>query len=196
MHRAISAAVGGLTALALAAPAAQAAPDRTLTLTHAAPEATFTSAPASGLNTSFFLDGTATTGACGKTDANRCEETLVFVDSDFLTSPRITFRMEGFSAASDFDLRVYRSNEKGEALEKLGRPESDAVATSPLGSLDPRSTGPGDFETTPLTGVKRGQHYLMQVVYFAVANDKYTGKITLSKTKADPEPAPVAPEKV
>lgn len=150
----------------------------------------------SGANTSFFLDGLATTGSCADTDAtDYCDTTLVQVDPDLVlgtAKPTLTFRIEGFRPVDDFDLRVYESNAAGEARTYLGSPESDNEKTSPLGDLDLRNTGAGDFETKVVTGVKPGRYYLVEVVYFAVAQGSYTGKATLTGVPAQPEPEPTA----
>lgn len=190
MHRLTIAAVSGLAALALAAPGASAAADRAVSVTHEAPKATWSGATASGLNTSYFLDGTATTGACGKDQQTYCDSTLVKIDSLVDKGAKLTVRMDGFTPVSDFDLRVYQSNDKGERLTYLGSPTGDVAAGSPAGSSDPRHTGPGDFESKEATSVKTGQYYLVDVVYFAVANDKYNGTVTVTKTLPNPAPAP------
>lgn len=190
MNRLTVAAVSGLAALAVAAPAASAAPDRTVSVTHEAPKASYTGATGNGANVSYFLDGTATKGACGKTDQDRCDSTLVRIDSLVEKSAKLKVLMNGFAPVSDFDLRVYASNDKGERLSYLGSPDSETAKTSPLGTSDPRATSAGDFESKEISGVKTNQYYLIEVVYFAVANDKYTGTVEVTKTLPTPAPAP------
>ena len=62
----------------------------------------------------------------------------------------VTFRIDGFSQASDFDLRVYESDDTGAPFGKSTSPTGDNEGTSPLGGNDPRNTGAGDYETTEM----------------------------------------------
>lgn len=182
--------LAGLAALA-AAPAAQAAIDRTVTIDPTAAGAQWSPAPASGLNTSFFLDGFGPLkGSCGKDVSNYCDQTLVHVTGNILTQPTLSvkFRIDGFNPqASDFDLRIYDADADGNLFGKIGSPQSDAAQSSPLGSNDPRSTAIGDYETTvidlngyedPATGAVDA-YFVVLVPYFTVANGTFTGHATL-----------------
>jgi hypothetical protein len=170
--------------LAAAAPAAHAAKDQVVT---AEKGATWTSAPASGLNTSFLLGETR--GTCAGTDAtNICDTTLVHVTATDVESAVASFRIEGYRPTSDFDIRVYESDAEGTKGAKVGTLAGDVDKDSPLGADDPRHTGPGDFETTtvPLAADEDTNdidaYYLVVVPYFAVANDSYTGKAGIAVT--------------
>jgi len=154
----------------------------------------WTGSEGSGLNTSWFLDGTATTGSCADADeTTRCDSTLVQVDPELVlgrSGVPLTFRIEGFGPTDDDDLRVYASDAQGTARTYLGSPDSDAQAGSPL-PVDPRATSLGDYETKVVPNAKAGQYFLVEVVYFAVADGTtYTGRATLSKIPAQSEPAP------
>lgn len=172
-------ALAGAATLAAAAPAA-ASPDATVTPD--APVATWNGPAANGLNTSFFLDGIATTGSCANTDEQtRCDSTKVFIDADtYASNAKLTFRIEGFRQVDDFDLRVYDLGTKpNSAGTYLGSPTSTDVSnSSPLGSDDPRYTSAGDFENKEVTGIKADRWYRVDVVYFATAGGTYTGKVT------------------
>lgn len=184
---------GVLAGLAASAPA-QAAPDRTVTVTSAAPAATWTSAAGNGLNPTWLINTGPVKGTCGKDVNNYCETTLVHVTADNIGDGSVKFRIDGFTAASDFDLRVYESDPAGTMGTKIGSPTGDVAGTSPAGDLDPRHTGPGDFETThaPVGAYIDTEtntldaYFLIAVPYFTVANDKYSGHATLTQT------APVA----
>lgn len=177
MKRSLLAAV--LAATLLAAPAAQAAPDRAVTLSAVEPVASWSGAAKTAFNTTFYMASTTGRAACGKTAQDFCEDTLVRIDPELAGAKKLAVRLDGFSQASDFDLRVYASNATGDALNDLGSPQGEVTQTSPLGTLDPRATAHGDFETKDLTGVKAGQHYLVRIVYFAVADEGYRGTVTL-----------------
>lgn len=100
----------------------------------------------------------------------------------------LTVRIEGFGPTDDYDLRVYASDAQGTAQANLGSPDSDVQAGSPL-PIDPRATSLGDYETKVVPNAKAGPYYLVEVVYFAVADGtSYTGKATLSKVPAQPAP--------
>lgn len=199
MKRLVLATTAGL--LGLAALPASADVERTAVLEKEALEAgsiayEWTGSEGSGLNTSWFLDGTATTGSCADADEqSRCDSTLVQVDPDLVLAKSgvpLTFRIEGFDPTDDYDLRVYASDAQGTARTYLGSPDSDAQAGSPL-PIDPRATSFGDYETKVVPNARAGQYYLVEVVYFAVADGtSYTGRATLSKVPDQPEPAPTS----
>lgn len=180
-----------LAAVAALGAAAPAAASPQVTLTPDAPTAKWTPAPASGANTSWFVHSLVGGGTCANTDErSRCDSTLVFIDADKATAGKLTVRMDGFAAQDDFDLRVYDVGTKatGEGTY-LGSPTGDVAAGSPAGTNDPRHTGPGDFESKEVTGLKVNRFYRVDVVYFAVANGKYTGTVTASGLSDNP-PAP------
>lgn len=181
-----------LSALAAAATPAAAAPERSAALGLATPSFSWTGKDAPGANTSYFLDGTATTGSCAKTDATtQCDETLVTLTDDYVTRANSALRFEIGSysmPASDFDIRVYEVKPTG-SLTKVGDPVSETYG--PMG-LGPLATFAGDAESTTVTGataLKPGKRYLVQVVYFTTVGT-YGGKATLSNV--DPKPAPPA----
>lgn len=183
-----------LAGLAVAAPANAA--DRTVTVTPAAPAVSWAGPLTNGLNLTFLVDGPgATKAACGKDLQNYCDTTLVHVLADNVAEGmRIKFRIDGFGQASDFDLKVYASDETGAADGELGSPTGDAAASDPFNGtpaagkgLDLRQTAAGDYETNildlgdardPDTGAVDA-YYLVQVPYFMVANDTYAGHATL-----------------
>lgn len=180
-----------LAGLALAG-TASAAPDRTITVTSgpAPVTADWIGAVGTGLNTSFFLDGNVPgqTGTCGSVDdpQTACETTLVHVVGDPIGSGTVTFRIDGFQPVSDFDLRAFASDETGAAEGDPADPTGDSES-GPLGALDPRATSAGDFETAtiPLDGGEGeplDQYFLVQVPYFMVANDSYTGHVKVETT--------------
>lgn len=185
------AALAALAGLTLAAPAV-AAPDRTIEIS---PDATgkaqkdWTGATGAGLNTSFFLGGTGPIpdGACAKDPNTMCEQTLVHVTGEGIGEGTVTFRIDNFTPASDFDLRVYESDASGEPGTDLTDPHGDVADSSPLGDADPRHTSAGDFETTPVdlgayldgTGGPLDQYFLVEVPYFIVAQDSYDGHVKL-----------------
>lgn len=180
-----------LAGLALAG-SASAAPDRTITLTSGPVPATadWTGATGSGLNTSYFLDGTAPgqTGTCGSVDdpQTACERTLVHLVGDAIGGGTATFRIDGFLPVSDFDLRVYASDATGEPEGDPADPTGDSES-SPLGDLDPRATSAGDYETATVAlpegdGTPLDQYFVVLVPYFAVASDSYTGHVKLETT--------------
>jgi hypothetical protein len=184
-----------LAALALATPAA-AAPDKAATVTFAEPTQALEGDTATGVNVSYFLDPDVTTGTCAKDPDNYCS-TFLFKADEFTgtagsgtnRSATLTFRMDGFSEASDFDLRVYESDADGTKGAFLGYPEtSDIQDTSPLGDLDPRATFLGDYETKVVTGVRPGKHFLVEVPYFFAIEDRPVVTATLSKAAAPPAP--------
>lgn len=181
-----------LAGLAVAAPANAA--DRTVTVTPAATVADWAGPTTNGLNVTFLVDGPGpTAGACGKDLQSYCDTTLVHVLADNVAEgSQIKFRIDGFSQASDFDLKVFASDETGAADGELGSPTGDSAADSPFNGtpaegLDPRSTAAGDYETNiedlgdardPDTGAVDA-YYLVQIPYFMVANDTYAGHATL-----------------
>ena len=167
---------------------ASAAP-RAASVTALAQTTTWTGTTAAGANTSFF----ATAGTCNTVDARTyCDDTLVKLDvlkTDALT--QLKFRIAGFGKPTDdFDLRVYRSDEFGTVGTYLQAPRGDIADSSPLGTSDPRHTGPNDFETKIVSDVLPGEYYLIRVVYFAVAQSNYTGSVQVLNLPPQPEPTP------
>lgn len=179
---------------AVTAPVASASDPVSVSSDPASLQADWTSPVGSGLNTSFLLDGIATDGTCGDLDDPQaaCDATVVHVSGVVGEGSTATFRIDGFLPVSDFDLRVYTADAQGNADTYLDSPTStDVSESSPLGSSDPRYTGAGDYEnkvidvaqySDPQTG-EIDQYFVVQVPYFLVANDSYTGHVTL-----DPKP--------
>lgn len=181
-----------LVSLALAAPAG-AALDRTVEVTPTT-KADWTSLPGSGLNLTWLANSGPAKGACGTDLQNRCELTLVHVTATNVATAALTFRIDGFGPASDFDLRVYASDAQGTFGGKtVASPKGDSTK-GPLGEDDPRNTAAGDFETVELVAddaidLATGEldaYYLVMVPYFAVFNDKYSGHVSLTTTPATP----------
>src|SRR5882724_9427309 len=126
--------LAAVAGLAIIVPAASAAVDRTVSVSPATPKADWAGATTTGFNTSFFADGIGpVTGSCGKDTQDYCEQTLVHVTGDDIGGGTATFRIDGFQPYSDFDLRVYESDETGALGTYLGAPQSDNAKTSPLG---------------------------------------------------------------
>jgi hypothetical protein len=180
MNHRLVAIVGAAVAVAMAAPAAQAAP-RKATVTPTA-KAAWNGTTAVGLNGTWFTDSLRPSGACGKDTQNYCDDTLVhFTSTTAPADSYLTFRIDGFQPVSDFDLRVYLADSTGEPIEYLGSPTGDVTKTSPAGSDDPRNTWIGDYESKTVNALP-GDYYLVRVVYFTVANDAYKGSVTWSGT--------------
>lgn len=182
--------VAALAGLAAASPAAADA-DRTVGVSPDAPSADWAGETGSGLNTSFFLDGTGPlAGTCAKDPNTLCDSTLVHVTGEEIGDGLLTFRIDGFQPYSDFDLRVYESDATGEPGTDLSDPHGDVAASSPLGELDPRHTSIGDFETTEIQlgpyldgeGGPADAYFLVEVPYFLVANDTFAGHVKLATT--------------
>lgn len=154
-------------------------------------KADWTGAPALGLNQSFLLDGIGgQVGTCGALTDPRtaCDKTLVHLTGIVGEGSTLKFRIDGFLPVSDFDLRVYTSDETGALDSYLGSPSStDVSETSPAGSGDPRYTGPGDYENkvvdvTPYADFETGeidQWFAVVVPYFLTPMDSYAGHATL-----------------
>lgn len=186
---AVLVAVAGLAA---AAPAANAAPDKTIS--PATPTVTWTSAVGNGLNLTWLVNTGPAKGTCGTDLQNFCDVTLVHLVADHLAEgSQLKFRLDGFGPASDFDLRVYASDaDKTYGAKTIASPTGDVTTTSPAGGNDPRATSAGDYETVitdvsglidPDTGAVDA-YYLVMIPYFMVANDKYTGTVTLIQPAA------------
>ena len=188
-----------VAAAGLAAAAPSALASATQTLNAAAPgtvKADWSGPAAVGLNSSFFLDGTAPgqKGTCGDTSSPQtaCDKTLVHVKGIVGDGSSIKFRIDGFAQYSDFDLRVYTSDASGAAGTYLGSPTStDTYDSSPVGSNDPRGTAAGDYEykvvdlsqyADATTGAI-DQWFAVEIPYFMVANDKYNGHATVTATQ-------------
>jgi hypothetical protein len=194
---AIGLAAVGIGALA---PAALASPNQSVS--PAKLKSDWTSPTATGLNTSFFLDGTAPgqKGTCGAMDnpQTACDKTLVHLTGVVGEGSSLKFRIDGFLPVSDFDIRVYTADEKGAEETYLGSPtDTDICSSSQLGCDDPRYTGPGDYENKvvdafqyadPETGVV-DQWFAVEVPYFIVSSDAYQGHVALTATEFVP-PAP------
>jgi hypothetical protein len=176
-----------LCALAIAVPAAQ-ADLRTKTVTPEAPSATWTGTPAAGLNLTWFADSLRPTGQCGTDAQNYCDKTLVhFTADNFVDGTQLKFRIEGFSAPNDYDLRVYKSDPTGAQGTYLKSPTGDAATGGPLGANDPRATAAGDPETKMVnpsdeldadTGTVDAW-YLVVIPYFTSANATYNGSVAV-----------------
>ncbi|MCW2967252.1 MAG: hypothetical protein JWM71_1024 [Solirubrobacteraceae bacterium] len=182
-------ALAALATAACAAPASAATFDHTATLTPDATTASWTGATANGLNTSFFLDGTAPgqKGTCGKDPNTMCESGLVHVVASGVSGGQLKFRLDGFQPYSDFDLRVYSADEQGAPDGAALTPKGDNQSTSPAGANDPRNTGAGDYETTTVDVSSLvddagdvDAYFLVRIPYFMVANDSYKLTATLS----------------
>ena len=189
ISRTTPALAAALSSLAVLAPAAGAAPDRAVTVSPDAAKATWTGVPAPALNVSFLPPAGPVKGTCTKDPQYYCDLTLVHVTAADISDGNVTFRIDGFQPYSDFDLRVYASDADGNPDTYLGSPASDNAATSPLGANDPRNTAAGDYESkaVPLGGDIDAQnavdeYFLVEVPYFMVANDQYTGHATLTTT--------------
>lgn len=179
-----------LVSLALAAPAG-AALTRTVDVTPTT-RADWTSPLGSGLNLTWLANTGPAKGACGTDPQNYCELTLVHVTAKDVATAALTFRIDGFGPASDFDLRVYASDPQGTFSGKtVASPKGDSTK-GPLGGDDPRNTAAGDFETVELVADdaidfetnKLDAYYLVMVPYFTVFNDKYSGHVSLATTPA------------
>jgi hypothetical protein len=194
MRLRLLASFAGLAVLALAAPAAQAAP-RAATIGPDALTASWDGATATGLNVTWFTDSVRKTGKCGSTQQDYCDDTLVHVTAGpgnvFADDASLKFRIADYAPAlSDFDLRVYEADETGTPLGYAGSPTSETSESSPLGGDDPRNTSVGDFEYKTVTPVGADAYYLVRVVYFTVAQGTYKGTATLSANPGVPAPAP------
>src|SRR4051794_8709941 len=175
MNRRFAFILGALVAVAVLAPAAQAAP-RKATVTPTAP-AKWTGKTATGFNATWFTDSVRASGQCGSDATNYFDDTLVKFTGTPSGDSFLKFRIDGFQPFSDFDLRVYRSDPSGEPIEYLGSPTGDITTTSPLGANDPRATAAGDYETKSADFALPGDYYLVRVVYFTVASDSYKGSV-------------------
>jgi hypothetical protein len=137
------------------APIALAQPDREVVVT---PDqaASWTGATATGANVAY---DPATGEPCGKTLETYCDVTLVNVQAgDFFETSGggVEFSIAD-TPPNDFDLYIYRS---------------DAAGTR--GQLVGSSAGPTDVESTSV--INADGYFLVQVVYFQVANSGYQGE--------------------
>ena len=147
-----------------AAPASNAAPDRTFTLTSAngtANPIAWDGPVATGLNTDY---DSQTAGPCGKTEANYCDDTLVKVEIPEGSKANVEVDLFDYfpNPASDFDLYVYESNAAGQPLK--------------LVDFDGSAPAVPEFVGFP---AKAG-HYLVRVVYFAVTASRYSGEARMT----------------
>jgi hypothetical protein len=178
--------LAAVVALAVAAPAAPAA-DQRFDLSPSNQQASWPGPTATAFNTTFAFPfpETTGTGSCGKGLLNFCHTTLVFTgDEPLPPAAKLVFRIDGFEPHEDLDLRLQRL---------------DPSTFAPLETLSParrcpvsEGTGPvpllaGDAESCTV-GVKRGQVYLLEVVYFAVPGGDYRGSVALSGVPAPPSP--------
>lgn len=199
-----TAVIAALAGLAVAAPSAS-AELRTKTVTPTEP-ATWDGATANGANTSWLLNSLTKKGVCDTAGpTSYCDDTLVHVTAEELAEgSQLKVRIDGFSPElSDFDLRVYASDQAGEPYEYLGSPEGDhngnlGDGTPAAGTVvhpfltDPRHTWFGDYETKMVDlsgyvdekGALTDAHFLVRIVYFTVANGSYEGSATVTAPAA------------
>src|SRR3954447_11711679 len=111
MNRRFAFILGAVAAVAVAAPAAQAAP-RKETVTRTA-RAAWRGPVASALNPTWFTDSLRHTGQCGSDPQTYCDDTLVRYKTNSTAPAALIFRIDGFQPVSDFDLRVYLSDAAG-----------------------------------------------------------------------------------
>lgn len=165
--------------LALAAPAAAEKPERKVTLERPGPgPATWDGATASGLNQLF--DAETGEPICGDEIDDQCDTTLlrVRVPDDFWKSRgggvEVSIGDYFPNAASDFDLYVYESNREGKRGDLI------EVSAGPSGL-------PEQVEVPEADG-----YYLVEVVYFAVTESRYSGSADfVIEGKRAPEPPDV-----
>jgi hypothetical protein len=191
---ALLAALGGLAC----APAAHAAADHTINLSADKLTDSVTGATTMGFNTSWLAYETSNKAPAPSCKAGspdtQCETTLIHVTATNVGSGTLTLRLDGFQQYSDFDLKSFDSDATGTMIKNLGSPVSDNSKSSPLGSLDPRNTSAGDFETKTIAlgGYVNevgdlDAYFLAAIPYFMVANDSYKLTATVSDL-APPEP--------
>ena len=171
--------VAGVQAIAQADP-----PSRTITITASDPSEDWTGDTATGANTEY---DSASGEPCVDTDQvppahpEYCDLTLVNVNlpSTFWgpKSGGLEVRLDNYKpvAGSDFDLYIYRSNANGD--------RGAFVASS--------ADLPGAPENTTITE-PRG-YYLIQVVYFAVAESNYDGHLELFFRDREPRDVDTPP---
>ncbi len=156
--------VVGVSAVAQADP-----PSRVVTIGPSSDPQAWVGDTATGANVNYdFSAGEPCTDTDGGADPEYCDLTLLHVDlssNPDLWSPRtggVEIRLDEYSPeANDFDLQVF---------------ESDANGTK--GRLLGSSGGPaGAHERTTIK--EPDGYYLIQVVYFAVANGSYRGTVEL-----------------
>jgi hypothetical protein len=149
---------------------ASAAPTRTVELTAASPQSSWTGARATGVATSPFLPKLLAQ-PCGEDPLQHCEQTLVRVDvprTDPTTA--LTVRVQDFGrAVDDFDLYVFESDGAGRRGRLAGRSTSDAAV-----------------ETATIVDVDPGDHYLVEVLYRTVVASDHRGVVTLSGLPPQP----------
>jgi hypothetical protein len=184
MHsRAIS-----LTAIlaGLLLPAAASAAPRAVTVSPEAASQSWDGAPTPAANVSFFDDHLGE--SCGSTPSDYCDDTLVhFTGAGPYEDSTLTFGIGGFDH-SDYDLRVYTSDETGAVGDYLGSPDGDGAG--PFGAAI--TTFIGDGETLS-TFADPDTYYLVRVVYFTVPGDEgYKGTVSWAGTEATGEAEPEA----
>jgi hypothetical protein len=174
--------LAALIALAVA-PATASADLRTIEISPDAVEQTWEGTATPGLNAGWFVDDQAGTGECGADPTTYCDDTLVHFTSPYeLGESNLRVHIGDFSA-SDYDLRVYTSDETGAVGDYLGAPEADGngPASAVLG------TWLGDWESLT-TFADPDSWYLVRVVYFtAPGHEGYTGTVSWTGNEFTPE---------
>jgi uncharacterized repeat protein (TIGR01451 family) len=149
--------------------AASAATDHSVTVTDAAPTASWDGTSATGFNQTY--DST-TGGPCGKTEDTYCDTALVHVD---VTSPQnVEIGVVDFDVpTSDFDLFVYESDASGTRGDFVDDSASFAAIE--------------EFVTIP----GASGFYLVHVVYFQVFPESgYRGTVEILAGEPPPPPPP------
>jgi hypothetical protein len=140
--------------------------DRSGTVTPATPF-TWSGATATGHNVGF---DPGEPDACGKTDANYCDVTLVNVaPGDFYNTAAggVEFAIGGAAPTTDLDLYVYESDAAGNAGEFVGA-----------------SGGATDEEAVSIIGATG--YYLVITVYFDATDTDYTGRASFFRRNLTP----------
>lgn len=179
-------------AAGLVVPAAATAAPRTVTVSEETASVSWDGAPTPAFNPTFF---DARLGAkCGSAPTDYCDDTLVhFTGEGPYEDSNLTFGIGGF-AQSDYDLRVYTSDETGAVGDHLGNGDGDGAG--PFGAVI--TTFVGDGETLS-TAAEPDSWYLVRVVYFTVpGHEGYKGTVSWAGTPATapeglPAGGPAAP---
>lgn len=183
---------GALTAALLVAAPASATPDRTVEITAANPTDEFTSADATAVNLSQGYGGVddRLPFSCTQDPTTMCDRTLVHVSLSDVQDAELTFRLEGFGPATDFDLRVYEAAPDGTHgeghLDAEGDPSDPELPIPVVGDPRPSLNAAGTYETAiaNLSGTEGlvDQYFVVEIPYFTVVNDHYTLKVALTST--------------
>ena len=177
--RPLRAALLAVAAILCVAAVAIAAPDRTATLSAAAAELSWTGPEASG---SYDVLGDYSVANCSKEEATYCDQTLLNIESGGPVT--LDVDISGFSnPESDFDLRVYKSDEAGKTTDD----DEVTVSRYPGNPFGVGSTGlPNGFEEgTTIEDLEPG-YYLVVVTYYDVDAGTYDGAAKV--TGATPVP--------